>query len=150
MTLDYKTLKHSDRLYTHISPDGSFVVTLSITHVENSIQTKLIPPETIRLDPKVGVALLEGRMVDPIRLQIALNNPPRELPVLMIRHPDGTSTILDGREDYCAAIRRGATTIVSRSVPFSVWSKFIVKGVPFTDEQLVKFTDSKRNRNAPN
>jgi hypothetical protein len=150
MSLEYKTLKQSDKLYTHISPDGSFVVTISITHVENSIQTKLVPPELMRVETKVAVALMEGKMIDPIRLSIALKNPPRNEPILLIRHADGTSTILDGREDYCAAIQRGQSTILARSVPFSVWSKLIVTGVPFTDEQLVKFTDERRKRGVPN
>lgn len=141
MGIPFSEIKNSTNqneiIYTHVTPDGSAVLHFAITRMRKSIKVNLLPTRPFPVDFQTGIALLEMNVVEPLKLQALMQQDPGAYqPVLLMAHNDGSSSIIDGMEEYCACVARRHPTFLGKRLPFLIWSEYTVDGVPYSKEQI--------------
>ncbi len=140
MPIQYEEIKNSGQneiLYTHVMPGGSAVLTFALSRLRKSVKIKMLPLIPVPVNMEAGVKILEQGLADWVQLNILMKQDPKTFePMLMIAHADGSSSIIDGMESYCACVAKRVPTVLGRRIPFSLWTEFTVHGVPYTDAQF--------------
>lgn len=143
MAIPYASLSRGDKLYTFANAAGSHVVTLCLTRMKQDFHVKMIPRTKLRLDPQVGSTILSSNLCDNVRLALLIKGS-SPLDVLHVAvFPSGEVVLLGDWETYCAALHRGLTDIDVKRLPVSLWSQFIVSGVPHSDDHLMSVVGKK-------
>lgn len=156
MSIPWLEIKNSTKpepVYTHVLPDGAGVIHFATRRLRESVRVKLVPIKMYPVSLEVGTALLEMNVVEPLKLASLVKINPRSYrPLLLMAHHDGSSSIIDGHEEYCAAAAQSFPEVPGRRLPISVWEEYTIRGIPYSDAQIKSLVDTQliHNKLKPN
>jgi uncharacterized ParB-like nuclease family protein len=153
MSVHINDMKRGESTFTHVHSDGSKVTTFAVSRMLKSLPYKLVPVDRVKISAQLATRIMESGVINRDRLhqKMAVIDP---VPVTFLRGVEGFTSIIlvDGAHRYCAHLATGTEHIMAKIVPMSVWSKFVVTGLPETVQGMddLRAAIARKQTGAPN